>query len=307
MWGLAAGAVVQGPPNLYVTKVYVDALMIQKAAAAAAAGSQPEGGAAAGGNQRAGGGGAAENGGAAGAEGGAAEAEGGAAGAGGGVVENQLVLYEPEGSTSIAEQFRLFFEREEKKVNKGGSFSLQVRAHTAYTAGKLDNTRLVARLVTRDRGGGTFERMRANVKGWRKAAKDGKYAMVDETLDSCDKLQYQQGAKKRVSGCKNPGPAPAHEGLEEEMEMWVKGMRKKAKRVTRHLVLREVMKNYPVFCGGVDAPDLWKKVLGWYQRFCRRKNLVRLTMTSKGRKLPRGWESVWRKLPRRCQTLRAKV
>ena len=119
--------------------------------------------------------------------------------------------------------------------------------------------------------------------------------------------QYQQGTKKRMSGSKNPGPAPTHEELEEEMEMWVKDMRKKAKKVTRHLVLREVMEKYPVLCGGVGAPDFWKKVLGWYQRFCRRKNLVRLAVTSKGRKLPRGWESIWREAVKRCQTLRAKV
>ena len=48
------------------------------------------------------------------------------------------------------------------------------------------------------------------------------YAMVDETLDSCDKLQYQEGTKKRVAGSKNPGPAPTHEELEGEMVLWVK-------------------------------------------------------------------------------------
>ena len=54
---------------------------------------------------------------------------------------------------------------------------------------QLDHNKLMARLMARDRDERTSERMRSNVKGWRKAAKDGKYAMVDETLDSCDELQ----------------------------------------------------------------------------------------------------------------------
>ena len=79
------------------------------------------------------------------------------------------MLYDPEGPAieSVAEQFKLFFEREEKKVNKGVSFSVQVRAHTAYNVivGKPKNNRLMARLMTRDRDERTFDRIKANFKG----------------------------------------------------------------------------------------------------------------------------------------------